>query len=313
MKQKFVVYSIIILLAVFLSGCGDGDKSTTLELNQSVEIENVANFELQYVFFSDLLTPPNQNSFYTYFESDGSSMQFMDCIIKYKNLGTSAIDIRDTMYLTANADGNDYESYLTVMEKDYGSNLSNYDSIEPMGEATLHCAVNVPKDAQEFVANLHIDGKTYSIDVNKNDFQNPIETVAIGDTLEKDDFANITLKSIEWVNRIEPSNTSRSYWYLEPENNNNIFLTVALDIQCTSSSSLEINNVISGVLKYDDKYEYNSSICGEDQSNNVSVYVDLSPLTTTKSFMFFEVPKELEGESGSILLYFGDKYYNLEF
>lgn len=313
MKQKFVVCTIIVLLAAFLSGCGDGNKNTILELNQPVEIEDVANFELQYVFFSDILTAPNQNSVHAYFESDGSSMQFMDCIVKYKNLGTSAIDVRNAMYLTASADGSDYESYLTAMEKDYGSNLSNYDSIEPMGEATLHCAVNVPKDAQEFVANLHIDGKTYSIEVNKNKFQNPIETVEIGDTLEKDDFANITLKSIDWVNRIEPSNTSRSYWYLEPENNNNIFLTVALDIQCTSSSSLEISNVISGVFKYDDKYEYNSSICGEDQSNNMSVYVDLPPLTTTKSFMFFEVPKELEGESGSILLYFGEKYYNLEF
>lgn len=142
-------------------------KTPTLNLNETVIIEDFAEITVTANNFGKTINPPNPGSFYTYYENKEADQIYLDTVISIKSLLTSQKSA-DEMASVKIIYDNKYEYVsFSVIEDQGGADFTytNITGIEPLQTGTLHYLASLPlsaeTDGKPLKAVISINGDTY--------------------------------------------------------------------------------------------------------------------------------------------------------
>lgn len=145
--------------------------NSEIKLNQEVTVDDVCTFSVQSAKFTTKVVPPKPNDFYTYYQIKDTNNVYIDIILKYKNLFSSAKSADEVGDINVKYDNKyEYDSFSTI-EKDGGGDFTytNITNINPLKTSSLHYICELPKEAQNdkkpVVATLKIEGKEYKLKI----------------------------------------------------------------------------------------------------------------------------------------------------
>ena len=137
----------------------------------------------------------------------------------------------------------------------------------------------------------------------------PMETINVGQTITVDDFAEITIKSVDYRNQIYPSDTSGYYTYYDLGNSDTTYFACNFDFtNLKSESDYNIFNYINCELTYEGGYKYDGFIVC-DEGNRFTTFPDLIPLKTLDTWAIFEVPASLQDSALQFTVTINGKTY----
>ena len=195
MRKKSAAISIAtLLLGMTVAGCSGGD-SATADLEKKIEalekenaelkaamgnpgagkadaekkeIADFAELTIQGAKFANKITPPNPDSFYSYYEVKDASNTYFDTVIKVKSLLTEGKSADEFVSVKVVYDNKyEYNAFSTIEDKGGADfTYTNITSIEPLKTGTLHFIAEVPaevaKDKKPIQVIVSTNGEDYT-------------------------------------------------------------------------------------------------------------------------------------------------------
>lgn len=323
MKKCRFTFIITIIMLVLLTGCGNDNNSTSKKVKETSSesvvnigekfiIENYAEITVKGVEVSDKVEPPKNDGFSLIYENDDSNNTYVTAILEVKNLSSEDVGIDKIANVSINKDKSKYVSNLFLLLTDDDTTLSEYKVLSPLSSGIVYCSTQVSKDSLgESTITFMVNDKKYNL--NYDTLAMPIEKKSInfGDKLVGEDYAEFTLKAVEYTKDVLPSNPGDFYTHYEVEDTNNIYIDVITEIKNLRSSDYEAKKFFNAKVLYDGKYTYNGFIVAEEpDGSSLDSYISIAPLATTKVHSLIEVPKEVINGEMELCIYFnGEKHY----
>lgn len=190
------------------SGAGtvSGDGSTSsgaaqddgrIHFDQARSEEGLYSVTLKEIWVEDAVQPPVITAGSSRIDSQETDMQYADLIFEVTNEGSEDMDVSELLTLTLNDHTTDYEESLICKESAHGADLTE-DTMLAAGETgSFHYITLVPKTSESFIGKAELNGNTYEIRFDTTTHPGNRETLEEGQTLERADFAAVTMGS--WV------------------------------------------------------------------------------------------------------------------
>lgn len=190
------------------SGAGtvSGDGSTSsgaaqddgrIHFDQARSEEGLYSVTLKEIWVEDAVQPPVITAGSSRIDSQETDMQYADLIFEVTNEGSEDMDVSELLTLTLNDHTTDYEESLIRKESGHGADLTE-DTMLAAGETgSFHYITLVPKTSESFIGKAELNGNTYEIRFDTTTHPGNRETLEEGQTLERADFAAVTMGS--WV------------------------------------------------------------------------------------------------------------------
>ncbi len=148
-----------------------------------------------------------------------------------------------------------------------------------------------------------LDGENISTETkNKIAVKDTTQVVAIGEAVTIEDRADFYIDYIDITNDVIPPSPGSWYSHYEAENGK-AFVDICVAYKNLSSGNIDADDTISGLLFYDNRYEYTGfSIIEEDNRSDFtySNITSIAPLTTEYLHYLFSVPEEVQNTNKSI-------------
>ena len=295
----------------------DTKDQTTDDMTRFRELieEDLAEFKVEQIDYTNIIEPPNTSGFYTYYETKSDDVIYFHAIMSIRNISTSNLDLEKSTSFNVTINNTEY-TLSPLVESPDGSKLSSswFDPIEPLTTRRVHYMGEVPASARDSDAKYHfkIGQSEYSGVFQGKDFEVKKEYINFGDTLTAENLAKITFEEYFTTQRLEPPDTSRSYRYYEVKDPDSIYVILKVEVEVLQSSNLRGDEVMGTRLFFKEKYRYNGfTVVQDTDGRGFSSYESMAPLTTRYLFNLFEVPKiVVEGGSIEVQIYFsGETYY----
>lgn len=190
------------------SGAGtvSGDGSTSsgaaqddgrIHFDQARSEEGLYSVTLKEIWVEDAVQPPVITAGSSRIDSQETDMQYADLVFEVTNEGSEDMDVSELLTLTLNDHTTDYEESLIRKESAHGADLTE-DTMLATGETgSFHYITLVPKTSESFIGKAELNGNTYEIRFDTTTHPGNRETLEEGQTLERADFAAVTMGS--WV------------------------------------------------------------------------------------------------------------------
>ena len=190
------------------SGAGtvSGDGSTSsgaaqddgrIHFDQARSEEGLYSVTLKEIWVEDAVQPPVITAGSSRIDSQETDMQYADLIFEVTNEGSEDMDVSELLTLTLNDHTTDYEESLIRKESGHGADLTE-DTMLAAGETgSFHYITLVPKTSESFIGKAELNGNTYEIRFDTTTHPGNREILEEGQTLERADFAAVTMGS--WV------------------------------------------------------------------------------------------------------------------
>ena len=314
MKKKLSII-LILLMAVFaLAACGGSEETTespkekqdnVLELGKTNTVDDYAEFTLAKIETTSRISSGIDPS-WGYDCDEGK--KFVDLTIDYKNLTDENISSEELFTLKAtNQDGASYTCNEYFVEE--GGEIDSYVDVRPMAVTRMHCAITVSENEKNLSISMKIKDDVFTKDYTLNERVVNEIPVAIGDTIEKENFAKIELKNIEFTDAVYPTSPDY-YYYYEVENQGNTYLAIKADLTNLKDSGREVEKFMGVKAIIEDKYTYTGFVVAdEDGGQSLSTYETIDPLTTRMVYYLIEVPDSVTDKSVKIIFNFDGKEY----
>lgn len=190
------------------SGAGtvSGDGSTSsgaaqddgrIHFDQARSEEGLYSVTLKEIWVEDAVQPPVITAGSSRIDSQETDMQYADLVFEVTNEGSEDMDVSELLTLTLNDHTTDYEESLIRKESAHGADLTE-DTMLAAGETgSFHYITLVPKTSESFIGKAELNGNTYEIRFDTTTHPGNREILEVGQTLERADFAAVTMGS--WV------------------------------------------------------------------------------------------------------------------
>ena len=325
--KKAISILLALLIVLSLCACGKTDDSSTapadneavenendnqtadntvLALNQTYSIENFADLTLIKICTTDKLQAPSGGIYYQPTEEGNS---YIDLIFEFTNTSATAINSNDIATLSGQGkSGTVYSSFTVAVES--GSDISTYTSINPLEKVKLHCALSVPPSETDINVELKIKETKYTLSYALNTTISNAVEIKLNEKIEATDYADLTLKSVEYTDDILPSNTSGVYSHYPIDDANNTYLVAKFEVTNYQSAGKRCETFVSMTAEYMNKYKYTGSVMVEDSDGKgFSSYEDIEPLTTRTLVYKIEVPKTVSSNEVTLTITFNGNEY----
>lgn len=139
-----------------------------IEAKKPLEIADFAELTIQGAKFANKITPPNPDSFYSYYEVKDASNTYFDTVIKVKSLLTEGKSADEFVSVKVVYDNKyEYNAFSTIEDKGGADfTYTNITSIEPLKTGTLHFIAEVPaevaKDKKPIQVIVSTNGEDYT-------------------------------------------------------------------------------------------------------------------------------------------------------
>ncbi|MBG9793739.1 phage lipoprotein [Paenibacillus dendritiformis] len=143
-------------------------KGKVIEAKKPLEIADFAELTIQGAKFANKITPPNPDSFYSYYEVKDASNTYFDTVIKVKSLLTEGKSADEFVSVKVVYDNKyEYNAFSTIEDKGGADfTYTNITSIEPLKTGTLHFIAEVPaevaKDKKPIQVVVSVNGEDYT-------------------------------------------------------------------------------------------------------------------------------------------------------
>lgn len=147
------------------------DKTPTLEANKAVTVDKYAEVTLLGSKFKKKVTPPNPDSFYTYYEVKENENIYLDTVIKVKSLLTIGKSADEFLSVDVLYDGQyEYGTFSTIEDRGGADfTYTNITRIEPLKSGVIHFLAEVPedisKDDKPVMIKVKIEDQEYTFQV----------------------------------------------------------------------------------------------------------------------------------------------------
>ena len=211
------------------SGAGtvSGDGSTSsgaaqddgrIHFDQARSEEGLYSVTLKEIWVEDAVQPPVITAGSSRIDSQETDMQYADLVFEVTNEGSEDMDVSELLTLTLNDHTTDYEESLIRKEFAHGADLTE-DTMLAAGETgSFHYITLVPKTSESFIGKAELNGNTYEIRFDTTTHPGNRETLEEGQTLERADFAAVTMGS--WV--LDPADNKEDTVSGETEENSGV-------------------------------------------------------------------------------------------
>lgn len=317
-KKAVIALILIAILAVTMVACGsNGDNSgggfskntTELILGQLNSIENVAEFTMFKVQTTPKITASLDGGLF--YENQNSGETYVDIIFDIKNLKAENVSSED--FLVASAEGSDGTQYapsLYAIETNNGTYVSAYENIAPLSTARFHCGISVPETETSLKINIAVGEEKYFYNYSVGAKVDQAVTIAKGEKIEAEDFAEFVFKGIEYTDDLLPSNTNNAYSHYEVDDKDNTYLVVKYYLKNLQGSAKQADTFVGIKAVYMDKYTYTGFVVVEDKDGRgFSSYDSIKPLSTGKCYCLIEVPKSVAENEVTLEISFDSKDY----
>ena len=140
------------------------------------------------------------------------------------------------------------------------------------------------------------------------------DTVAlnVGDVIGDEEYATLEFVGARFADRQEPSNTSRTYSYMEVKNSDSTYLILEFKLTNYQANEKKIDSFIGANATFMEKYKYSGVTVSEDtDQRGISAYNSVSPLETVRAFVLLEVPKSVADKEYSAEVCFNKQFYTV--
>lgn len=315
MKKKLAIILALLMTVSVLAACGGGGSEDTaepeaknenvIEPGKAYTIDDYAEFTLVKLETTSKITSGIDPSWG--YECD-EGKKYVDVIIDFKNLTDSNISSEKLFTVKAtNQDGASYTCNEYIVEE--GENLDSYVDIRPMAVTRIHCAITVAEGEKNLNIRMKIKDSVFTKEYTLNERIANELPVAVGDTIEKEDFAKIVLKDISFADAVYPTSPDY-YYYYEVENQDNTYLAIKTDLTNLKDSGRQVEKFMGVKAIIEDKYTYTGfAVADEDGGQSLSTYETIDPLTTRMVYYLVEVPDSVKDKSIKIIFNFDGKEY----
>lgn len=296
----------------------DASKAEEVSKNQfSLKEVNKLGETAEYTFTDTnadkRIDPSAPKDFFTYYEAKTEGNVYLATTFEIKNIGGTA-KVSDTFFdVSYEINGKEYNAFAVVEESDGSDfNYANITNIEPLETRNVVFLAEIPEGDINSDINLIInsDGKKLSNTFKIEDIKPEKQVVELGTTLSKEDYADITIDSLEYVEKLEPSAPTSYFRYYEVNDVNKTYLCLGLTVKNSKSSDLDAEHVLYVKATYNDKYKYDSFGVVEESNGADFRYGNMAPLETAKAYYLVEMPMEVKDGKVELEINFnGDKYY----
>ncbi|MNO79784.1 hypothetical protein D3C76_709660 [compost metagenome] len=139
-------------------------------------------------------------------------------------------------------------------------------------------------------------------------------TLTKGTALTIDDFTEITITKTKYAKKVTPSSPGSFYTYYEAKGEDTTYLVITAKVKNLQDSAQTADDLVTGKVKYDNKYEYSFFTVIEENDGsefNYSNITPIKPLSANTVLFLTEIPKEVETSDKSLIAEFnlnGDTY-----
>ena len=327
MRKKFIILLLACTLPFQLLACGGNNSSDTTQ-NQSAETEklsrkqfslknvNTIEGKAEYKFVGadaqKKIEPSSPKDYFTFYEAKTEGNVYLATTFEIKNIGDSAKRSDEFFNVMYKINGKEYKAFAVVEEPDGGDfEYANITDIEPLETRKVLFLAEIPESEAKSQITLIVDedGKKLSNEFTVEGVKPQKEAISIGTVLTKDDYAEVKIDSLNYIERLDPSKPESYYRYYEVKDPKNIYLCLGLTVKNLKSSDLDAENVMHVRATYNDKYKYDAFAVVEESNGSTFRYGNMSPLETAKAYYLIELPKE--AQEGKVVLdinFNGDRY-----
>ena len=168
-----------------------------IHFDQARSEEGLYSVTLKEIWVEDAVQPPVITAGSSRIDSQETDMQYADLVFEVTNEGSEDMDVSELLTLTLTDHTPDYEESLIRKEFAHGADLTE-DTMLAAGETgSFHYITLVPKTSESFIGKAELNGNTYEIRFDTTTHPGNRETLEEGQTLERADFAAVTMGS--WV------------------------------------------------------------------------------------------------------------------
>lgn len=315
--KKLLSLLLCGVLCLSLCACGDSDdggrrktsRAETLALAETVTVEDYAAFTLVKVVDTTKITPSIQGSFYYENKEDGNT--YVDVVLDWQNLYETPIACDEVATLSAEgSSGAEYECRFFLLETDDYSDLDQYENIDPLTTARLHCVLDVPTSEITLDITLTADKKDFALTYTLGDPIRRTKELTPDTTIEETNYANFRFDSVFYTDDLKPSNTDSVYTHYEIDSPDSTYLVVQYDITNLQNNGKLQDSFVGVTAVYRNKYTYTGFTVVEDEDGaGFSSYDDIEPLSTRRLYCLIKVPKSVTADEVTLTLFFRGKEY----
>lgn len=299
------------------------EKLTLMQKGEILTVEDKAEFQLDYTNITDDVRPPQPASYYSHYEAD-SGKTYVDICVAYKNLATSAVDADEIMSGTLVYDGKyEYRGFSIIEEDSRGDfTYTNITEIDPLSTEYVHYLFEIPEELAKGTATMEakmtIADEKYRIVVKEatasGETAGNAETITLPEATEvktgeikKGEVMNTGKNEffVEYskiTDDVMPPQPDSYYSHYEAESGK-VYVEISIGYKNLSPRAQDADEIVSGKLIYDGKYEYTGFTTIEEDSRGDFTYTNITsidPLTQEYIHYLFEVPEEVEKTTGTL-------------
>ena len=322
--KKLVTLFLAVGICCSLVACGgtnnsdntnNGDsvpsKKNEITLGEIYSVPDYAEFSLVSIETTKKVTASMGDK--AYYENDEADKIYIDAVFDITNV--SSEDVSSEEFLTATAtseSGIEYKCDLYLIEKDNLTWITSYENMAPLSTVRFHAAISVPVSEAKFSLSFDLNGSKFACDYSADSTIKKTVTLNVGDVVGNEEYATIEYIGAQFAERLNPSNTSGAYTYVEVENSDNTYLILEFKLTNYQSNEKDIDTFIGANAKFMDKYKYFGYAVSEDKDQKgVWAYNKVSPLETARAFILIEVPKSIVDKDYSVEVCFDKQFYTI--
>lgn len=296
--------------------------ATPIAEKETISIADACEFYVDYTDITDDVMPPKPGSWYSHYEAENGKV-YVDICVSYKNLSTKDRGADEIINATLLYGGKyQYNGFSMIEEDNRGDfTYSNITSIAPLSQEYLHYLFEVPAEVETsdgaLTILLDIEGNLYSVSVregiegevasiNANAVAKTSGSVKNGEIIAVANKCEFFVDYSDITDDVMPPQPGDWYSHYEADDGK-VYVDFCVGFKNWKTKDVGADDVMSAVLTYAGKYEYNGFSMIEEDSRGDFTYsniTSIAPLTTEYLHYLFEVPAEAETSSESIEIEF---------
>lgn len=136
--------------------------------------------------------------------------------------------------------------------------------------------------------------------INETETNMNIREIGLDETISIEDFAEFTIKKVEFAKRVNPPNPDSYYSYYQVKEDGLIYLHVVTEVKNLQAQSVLADEFMDIEAKYNNKYIYNGFSTIEKSGGGDFTYTSITgidPLKKGRIHFLIEVPIEVKNET----------------
>lgn len=320
MRNKYMavpVMVLILMLALFLPGCGE--KDVQLELGKTVTVKDYIQFTPKNVLVraDEIYAPKGHEDGWVY-EGDLEDQVYVVLTAKVKNVSSHTIKVVNLAHPSLKQGGKVYTSGECMLLTENETQLQRSEEIQAGEDAEIYILIDGEEKTRgeaeisiTFTSSLYDGEETYHLKCNTSKSVSVSTSVEKGQTIQQEGYGTLTFGNAVICKRVDPpkANKEDEYAYYTPKNKGELLMDVRLTAENTQNTATSAES-FTGVRASADGQIYDGFVVSEtDNGKDLKEKDQIAAGKTKKLHALVNVPKEWKSKDVTVYIHFNGQEY----